>query len=482
MSPEATPPPQPQENARRADPRTAAKVPTQPRGDATTGGSPVATPETSVAPETSAAPEPPKPTTAKAAKAAKRPARAAKAATTRSGSSRAASTSSESVPLAEAATAGSEPEAAAETGEPLVPEQPKTRAKKTVPARKSPRKASSPRATAPAKTPTARRATAAAATGGEAAAVTPGTDSPDPEEAARGVVEPPATVPGQPGAVVSAPSTLPLEDVPASDRTSAHAGPPADTSAADTAAAGTAAAGTSATGTSGDTAAENTPPPGAVVTSLVANEQDKAVAKPTEAWAKIVADPGHCPELLALAAVQTIGPQAKDWAQRITTAYPNATPDGIARLAQRQFTRFGGVSSVFAAVAGSYAPLALLGTNALTHAQLVLHIAAAYGVDPTDEERAADLLVMTGMHTSREDAEAALSRARHPRYEEGGGVGDAAWRLGRMVAVQTGGWTAIRGINRLFPGTSLLAAIMVSRSSALNMASRATAFYRRSAR
>lgn len=198
----------------------------------------------------------------------------------------------------------------------------------------------------------------------------------------------------------------------------------------------------------------------------------------TEPWAKIVADPGHSPELLALAAVQAIGPRAQEWADRIAAAYPAATPDGRARLAVRQFTRFGGLSTVCAAVAGSYAPLALLGTAAVTHADLALHIAAAYGFDPTDERRAADLLVLTKVHPSRAEAESALATAKQPAYEdEDGGLVDAAWRLGRMLAAQAGGWTAIRVLNRYFPGSSLLTAVLTSRSAAHALAARAQRFY-----
>jgi hypothetical protein len=198
----------------------------------------------------------------------------------------------------------------------------------------------------------------------------------------------------------------------------------------------------------------------------------------TDPWAKIVSDPGHTPELLALAAIQIIGPRAQEWADRIASAYPTATPDGRARLAVRQFTRFGGLSTVCAAVAGSYAPLALLGTTAVTHADLVLHIAAAYGLDPTDERRAADLLVLTKVHPSRAEAESALATARQPAYEdEDGGAVDAAWRLGRMLATQAGGWTMVRTLNRYFPGSSLLAAVLTSRSSSTALAARAQRFY-----
>ncbi len=196
-----------------------------------------------------------------------------------------------------------------------------------------------------------------------------------------------------------------------------------------------------------------------------------------ETWAALVADPGHLPELLALAATQTIGPRAKQWAGRTRAAYPGADPDALARLAVSQFTRFGSVSSIFAAVAGSYAPVALLGTAAFTHAELALHVAAAYGLDPTDRERAVDLLVLTRVHPVRDEAVAALAEAEQHCYENTG-LTDSTRRLGRMVAVQAGGWAAVRVVNRFLPGTSLLVATLTSRGATRTMAARATAHYR----
>jgi hypothetical protein len=221
-----------------------------------------------------------------------------------------------------------------------------------------------------------------------------------------------------------------------------------------------------------------TRPPAQTPAEAEAAATTKPVPARSEPWAQLVADPGHAPELLALAAVQTIGPRAAEWAARHREAYPAATPDALARLAVRQFTRFGSVSSVFAAVAGSYAPITLLGSNALTYAEIVLHVAAAYGQDPTDRERAVDLLVLAQVHPSREDAEAALATAEQPAYEDETRLTDAVWRLGRMVAAQAAAWAVLKGVNRFFPGTSMLAAIMTSRSGARNMGGKATAYYR----
>ncbi len=230
------------------------------------------------------------------------------------------------------------------------------------------------------------------------------------------------------------------------------------------------------------TGAEPVPPADDQVEKTPDPTEAKAPAKPvparSEPWAQLVADPGHAPELLALAAVQTIGPRATEWAARHREAYPGATPDALARLAVQQFTRFGSVSSVFAALAGSYAPITLLGSSALTYAEIVLHVAAAYGRDATDRERAVDLLVLAQVHPNREDAEAALATAEQPAYEEETRLTDAVWRLGRMVAAQAAAWAVLRGVNRFFPGTAMLTAIMTSRSGARNMGGKATAFYR----
>jgi hypothetical protein len=47
-----------------------------------------------------------------------------------------------------------------------------------------------------------------------------------------------------------------------------------------------------------------------------------------------------------------------------------------------------------------------------------------------------------------------------------------------MVATQAGTWAALKGVNRFFPGTTMLAAIITSRSGAWNIGTRAITFYR----
>lgn len=188
-------------------------------------------------------------------------------------------------------------------------------------------------------------------------------------------------------------------------------------------------------------------------------------------WDTIAADPWHTPELLALTAVQAIGPRAAGWAREIRVSYPGATADGVGRLAVRRFTRRSGVNAAIAAMTGGYAPLALWGVGAYHQAELVLHVAAAYGLDPADPARAVELLVLTRMHLTPEGATAAMAAAQVAEPT----APTAAWRLGRTFAVHAGGWAVLR---RILPGGAVVAAAVTSHTAMETLGARATAFYR----
>ncbi|MDY7090573.1 MAG: hypothetical protein SYR96_36465 [Actinomycetota bacterium] len=196
----------------------------------------------------------------------------------------------------------------------------------------------------------------------------------------------------------------------------------------------------------------------------------------TDRWARLIADPLRTPEILALAAVSTIGPRAREWASDISSTYPAATSAGLARLATRQFTRFGALAGVFGALAGSYASIALVSTRTLTDAELILHLAAAHGFDPTDPRRAVDLLVITQVHETVADAEQALAATLNEEPATSG-LGDAALRLGRGFVQRSGGWTVLRAINRYYPGVSLLGAVLTSAADTQATAARAARYY-----
>ncbi|WP_433116346.1 hypothetical protein [Micromonospora sp. CA-246542] len=90
-----------------------------------------------------------------------------------------------------------------------------------------------------------------------------------------------------------------------------------------------------------------------------------------------------------------------------------------------------------------------------TQANLVLHLAAAYGRDPAHPDRAEELLVLTQVHPDAASARAALVGAREAGDPVEGTwpkAAEAAWRLAAPLTAQAGGWVALRLASRLVPG------------------------------
>ncbi|MFV2102316.1 hypothetical protein [Micromonospora sp. LOL_024] len=199
--------------------------------------------------------------------------------------------------------------------------------------------------------------------------------------------------------------------------------------------------------------------------------------------ARVLDDPGFAPELLALAAVEGLGPGAARWARRLRQAYPEADGAGLARLASRRFVRQAGIGGATASLAGVFAPAFELASVLWSQANLVLHLAAAYDCDPAHPDRAVELLVLTQVHPDAASARAALAAARAAdgRGEQPGPRAvEAAWRLAAPLAAQAGGWAALRLMARLLPGAAALTAAAGDTMAAQRLSARAVALYRQS--
>ncbi|GIJ30117.1 hypothetical protein Vqi01_52790 [Micromonospora qiuiae] len=196
---------------------------------------------------------------------------------------------------------------------------------------------------------------------------------------------------------------------------------------------------------------------------------------------RVLDHPGFAPELLALTAVEALGPVADEWARRLRETYPRADGDGLARLATRRFVRQAAVGGVGAALAGAFAPVVELAAVLWSQANLVLHVAAAYERDPAHPERAAELLVLAQVHPDLASARSALAAARTidgPGEPPGPRAVEAAWRLAAPLTAQAGGWLALRLASRLLPGAAVLAAAAGGSAAAERLAARAVAAYR----
>ena len=150
-------------------------------------------------------------------------------------------------------------------------------------------------------------------------------------------------------------------------------------------------------------------------------------------WSRTPLTPAAVPELLAEAAVERFGDSADRYVHWLRATYPQATPDGLARLAIQRLAR----RTRYTALAGAAGPVALLATRA----ELVLHVAAAYGRDPRDPARVPELLAVLDLE--------ALA-----------------------------GPTIARLAGRLLPGAGLVAGVLTDAGALERTGRRAVAYYR----
>jgi uncharacterized protein (DUF697 family) len=211
---------------------------------------------------------------------------------------------------------------------------------------------------------------------------------------------------------------------------------------------------------------------------------DPADQPPGGLWQTMKADPQYAPEHLALEAVRRLGPQARAWAARARAGQPGAHPDELARQAVKRFTTHARLSGAVSGATGLPGAVVDVGVLAWTQARMVLHIAAAYGVDPTDPDRAADLLVLQKVHkvaetarlalgvaAGREKAGALLSRSQAP-------LGRTLLRLTVKLAQMAGIRAGKRLVAKIVPGAAVVLGTWANSSATKALARRAVALYR----
>jgi uncharacterized protein (DUF697 family) len=209
-------------------------------------------------------------------------------------------------------------------------------------------------------------------------------------------------------------------------------------------------------------------------------------APPSGLWQKMKADPQYAPEHLAIEAVQRLGPQARSWVQQTRAQYPGIDPDTVAQIAVRRFTTFARLSGAAAGATGLPGAVIDMGVLAWTQARMVLHIAAAYGVDPTHPDRATDLLVLQNVHNVAQTARTALAVAagneragamfgKAAQQPLSAALGKLTWKLAQMAGV--------RAVKRMFakivPGAAIILGTWANSAATKELANRAVRMYRR---
>jgi hypothetical protein len=196
------------------------------------------------------------------------------------------------------------------------------------------------------------------------------------------------------------------------------------------------------------------------------------------------ADPQYAPEHLALEAVRRLGPEARRWAERARLDQPDVTPDALAQQAVRRFTNHARFSGAVSGATGLPGAVVDVGVLAWTQARMVLHVAAAYGADPTAPERATDLLVLQRVHKAAEAARLALGvaagRERASRIFEGSAgrpLSGVMFKLGVRLAQMAGVRVAKRMFAKVIPGAGVVLGTWANSTATKELAKRTTELY-----
>jgi hypothetical protein len=214
-----------------------------------------------------------------------------------------------------------------------------------------------------------------------------------------------------------------------------------------------------------------------------AGVDEKIAAPPGELWERMKADPQYAPEHLALEAVRRLGPEAARWVERVRAGRPELSSDQLADVAVGKFVNLARLSGAVSGAAGLPGAVVDIGVLAWTQARMVLHIAACYGVDPTREERATDLLVLQKVHKVAENARVALGVAAG--REEAGAllrgadapIGQVMLRLGGKLAQMAGVRAARKLFAKAIPGAAIVLGTWANSSATKDLALRARAMF-----
>jgi len=210
--------------------------------------------------------------------------------------------------------------------------------------------------------------------------------------------------------------------------------------------------------------------------SDAAEAEERAEEPTANLWEQLRADPLRAPEHIALAASEQHAPAAARWAHRRHRVF-GTEPRALGEMARRRHVTLASVEGAATGIGGIVTLIPDLVGLAWIQSRMVFFIAAAYGFDPHDRMRPAELLVINGLYSDVASARAALD-----------GVGttvavtyigsklqrDEALARKLMVMVSK---SAGKKVGRLIPGFAIAFNAISNRRDTNALAKRAIKFY-----
>jgi EcsC protein family len=200
---------------------------------------------------------------------------------------------------------------------------------------------------------------------------------------------------------------------------------------------------------------------------------------PDSLWERLRADPVRAPEHIALAASAMHAPAAAAWADEKRGRLAVAGHE-LARMAKRRHATMARFEGAATGVGGIFTAVPDMVLLAWIQSRLVFFIAAAYGFDPRDPMRPAELLVLRDLYPDPQTARQALDGIGKTVAEayvgtkiERGREHAMMSRLLRFVGKRT----ANRAARRLIPGVAIAFNAIANERDTRSLADKAIRFY-----
>jgi hypothetical protein len=200
---------------------------------------------------------------------------------------------------------------------------------------------------------------------------------------------------------------------------------------------------------------------------------------PDSLWERLRADPVRAPEHVALAASEMHAPAAAAWAAEKRGRLGVAPPE-LARMAKRRHATLARFEGAATGVGGIFTAVPDIVLLAWIQSRLVFFVAAAYGFDPHDPMRPAELLVLRDLYPDPNTARRALDGIGRTVAEAYVGTkierGREQAMLSRLLRF-VGKRTANRAARRLIPGVAIAFNAIANERDTRALADKAIRFY-----
>jgi hypothetical protein len=214
-----------------------------------------------------------------------------------------------------------------------------------------------------------------------------------------------------------------------------------------------------------------------VDSSNVSDATDEPGPLPAGLWDRLRADPVRAPEHLALAASQRHGAAAAAWAAERQGRYAVAGRE-LALMAKKRHAALARLGGAATGVGGFVTFLPDLVSLAWIQSRLVFFVAAAYGFDPRDPMRPAELLVLRDLYPDPPSARRALDGLGTTVAEAY--IGSKLERdeaLAKRLAFMVGKRGVRRVAGRLVPGFAIVVNAVGNERDTRRLADRCIVFY-----